>query len=322
MSCACEDTACVAATLPGPCVHEPTDANSVRVFGFAECVQASPALARSLLLLSRAAGGAPVCTGGDSFHVAVTSERMRFTALSQPTQTTGVYHVNLSASAIISGRHRLELVISLVETQQRGRARGPTDDPWSLAQWLHVSRCAWQRVPLEQPVIDIVNPDAHSAEPRCGASGSGGGGSGSGSTFEPLDMVYSALDADEGCERARLCTGDAAARLLNTSNEQRLRQRTRRGFRHVMLYYTCPSSDDASARRAHSHADDEPKFTLPRMCRHVMKPRGCALHLYDEHEVASCLHRLKVLNVGSDVAVNVQVPADCCSSLLFPSESI
>lgn len=128
---------------------------------------------------------------------------------------------------------------------------------WSLAWWMHSSRCSWQQV--SKLLAVVTNPEPTSPQPECGAAG-----------FDSASMAYAALDDSDSCERARLCTGNAAARLLNTSNEQRLRQRRRLGFAHVI------------------------------------KPHGCALRLLDEDDVARCLGRRKVLNVGSDVAVNLQ----------------
>ena len=58
--------------------------------------------------------------------------------------------------------------------------------------------------------------------------------------------------------------------LLNTSHTQRFRQRRRKGFQHVL------------------------------------KPLGCRPHLYTEAEVAACLRGQTILNMGSDVAVDLQ----------------
>jgi hypothetical protein len=72
------------------------------------------------------------------------------------------------------------------------------------------------------------------------------------------------------CDGGRACDGNAQDRLINTSNPERLQQRTRKGFRHAL------------------------------------KPLGCRMHLFDEAEISSCLGRRAVLNMGSDVAVNLQ----------------
>ena len=58
-------------------------------------------------------------------------------------------------------------------------------------------------------------------------------------------------------------------RLLNTSNENRYKQRERRGFKHVL------------------------------------KPYGCRLNLYDEHQFTQCLDGRSLLNMGTDIAVDL-----------------
>ena len=72
------------------------------------------------------------------------------------------------------------------------------------------------------------------------------------------------------CDGGALCDGNALAALLNTSNEQRYQQRARKGFGHVL------------------------------------KPLGCRLKLFEEADVVACLRGRQLLNVGSDVAVDVQ----------------
>ena len=72
------------------------------------------------------------------------------------------------------------------------------------------------------------------------------------------------------CDGGAACDGDAAVALLNTSSDARYHRRMAKGYQHVL------------------------------------KPLGCRLRLYEEADVARCLAGRKVLNMGSDVAVDLQ----------------
>jgi hypothetical protein len=160
----------------------------------------------------------------------------------------------------------VRVTISLVETWRRDviqNARGTEDErELDLAAWLRGSACAWEHVtkahPIDLPVQQMMPPSHRWVEPRCGAFPSA-----------PTASAYVTLLEPETCNRGAACEGDAAARLLNTSNVQRFRQREHKRYRHVL------------------------------------KPLGCRLHLLGEPEVTSCLRGRSLLNMGSDVIVNL-----------------
>ena len=83
-------------------------------------------------------------------------------------------------------------------------------------------------------------------------------------------MGYLTLEQPETCNNGHACDGDAYHHLLNTSNDNRYRVRERRGFRHVL------------------------------------KPIGCRMRLYDETAIAKCLRGRQLLNIGSDISVDLQ----------------
>ena len=255
-TCACGDARCVAAAEPAaPCESAPTDASASVVRGL-RC-------STGFFVLSRAASGARVCAGSvDHFHASVVGERLRFASLSQHV-VENVHWVNMSSLAALPGfGGKYRLTISLVETYDRPLSAPPAD--WDLPVWLRHSRCLWRRVGVSDVSVgegsSSSSRSALSAEPVCSGGASAG--------FDGRAMGYATLDADDGCDGH--CVGDAAGRILNTSNAQRLEQRMRKGFHHVL------------------------------------KPLGCRLRLYDEHELSRCLGGRSVLNVGSDVAVDVQ----------------
>ena len=87
---------------------------------------------------------------------------------------------------------------------------------------------------------------------------------------DSLAMGYVSLGASPStCDDGKVCWGDGQARLVNTSSRTRLTQRKDKTFDHVL------------------------------------KPVGCVLRLYDEHEFSRCLSGRRVLNAGSPIAVNL-----------------
>ena len=276
MSCACGPTAVAAACYAklhpiAGCRHEATDAVRVQVLGL-HCAGSTLPAERGFVLASLTAGGSAACTGGDSYHAhasessVLLSDAAHFASLSTPmaTEHPHLYWVSLAATAAVPGRRSYDLTISLVETQQRelqlAEGRGPL--VWStqldespLDDFLRDRRCVWQRLPV--PVV--VRVEASSAdpasEPQCHEV----------TGLSP--MAYISLGA-EGCGGG-LCLGDARARILNTSNRQRLALRTSKSFAHLL------------------------------------KPVGCRYRWYDETALTTCLAGRAVLNMGSSLATDV-----------------
>ena len=278
MSCACGPTAAVAACFAelhpiAGCRHEATDPTRVQVLGL-HCVDATLPAERGFALASLTAGGSAACTGGDSYHAwaqasdsgVLLSDVAHFASLSAPMATAHphLYWVSLAATAAVPGRRSYDLTISLVETQQRelqlAEGRGPL--VWStkldespLDDFLRDRRCVWQRVPV--PVVVRVEASGAdpASEPQCHEV----------TGLSP--MAFVSLGA-EGCGSG-LCLGDARARILNTSNRQRLALRTSKGFAHLL------------------------------------KPAGCRYRLYDETALTTCLAGRAVLNMGSSLSTDI-----------------
>ena len=103
------------------CVHEPTRAARSVVTGLS-CMNATNVAARGFFVISLAASGSPVCSGGDQYHTWVETkqsiESVHFAALSQPASIAmpNVYWVNTSATAALPGERSYKLAVSLVET--------------------------------------------------------------------------------------------------------------------------------------------------------------------------------------------------------------
>ena len=257
--CACGDTPCIVAKHAKlPCARVPADAPSVSVIGL-RCLAAGAM--RGLYLQARASSTERACSGGDRFHVSVVGDRLRFAALSQAASRDdpSLHWVNLSALAIVTGRHTYSVTVSLTETDTSFDA----DADWSLSAWLRHSRCSWRRVGTADVEVVVARRAGASASPaQCGAPGS----------YDASATGYVRLDDAGTCGHGpeALCTGGPPSeRLINTSNPQRLQQRTGRGYRHIL------------------------------------KPLGCRLHLFGEEEVARCLAGRAVLNMGSDVAIDI-----------------
>ena len=287
MSCACGPTAAAAACFAklhpiAGCRHEATDPTTVQVLGL-HCGDSTLPAERGFVLASLTTGGSAACTGGDSYHAwaqasmiaaeppavrdLMPSDAAHFASLSTPmaAKYPHLYWVSLAATAAVPGRRSYDLTISLVETQQRelqlAEGRGPL--VWStqldespLDDFLRDRRCVWQRVPVPVVVrVEASGTEPSGSEPQCHEV----------TGLSP--MAYVSLGA-EGCGGG-LCLGDARARILNTSNTQRLALRTSKGFAHVL------------------------------------KPAGCRYRWYDETALTSCLAGRAVLNMGSSLATDV-----------------
>lgn len=85
-----------------------------------------------------------------------------------------------------------------------------------------------------------------------------------------VGMGYVSLREPSTCDGGSLCIGNAFSRLLNTSTDQRYHQRAKKGFSHVL------------------------------------KPLGCRMRLFEEADVTRCLAGKRVINMGSDIAVDIQ----------------
>ena len=251
-----------------PCVHEVTDAARSVLTGLA-CMN-GPVRTRGFFVASLSAAGSPVCTGGDRFHAWAASPTSHFAMLSQPVSPTmpNVYWFNASATAVLPGSRTYLLTVSLVESMRR-TTPGPgvvdaeaerARQAWSLEHWARWSECVWRVVGAAETPVLVHTAGPASQEPECGALPAASG------------MAYVALQGEPascGAEGA-LCVGDAATRLINSSNGQRLRQRSAKGFNHIL------------------------------------KPVGCRFRLRDEADVQQCLRGRRLLNIGSAVAVDLQ----------------
>ena len=208
-------------------------------------------------MVSRAASGEAVCTGGDSYRAMVASgSLMHFVALSQPVaDAPGVYWMNTSVSARLPGQHTFTVSLTLVETVRRGLQPAAKE---ALGDWLRVRQCLWQPVPLSTVSVQVSSPPPTRPLPRCRA------------VPPASELAYVAVDAGGADSCAGWCTGDATARVLNTSNERRYAARQRQGFRHVLT------------------------------------ASGCTLHWHGEAEVAACLGGRTLLHAGSAAAVDLQ----------------
>ena len=142
---------------------------------------------RGFFVISLAASGSPVCTGGDSFHTWLSHEATHFAALSQPVGTAlpSIYWFNATATAALRGARRYSLTVSLVETVRRvppslsasaaaaeaERARGT----WRLDEWLRRSECVWRTVGVAGTAVLVpaaensVSGRGGATEPVCGA---------------------------------------------------------------------------------------------------------------------------------------------------------
>ena len=228
---------CFLRERPQPaCVYEASSAAEALVLGVGSC-------ARGFFVLSRNAAGLPVCTGGDSYHLAATEEagRCRFSALSQSLDViahdAGVayaYFVPTNA-ALVAGKYTLRL--SLVSTQRRdhqhleGRgalswSRSGGEEP--LRHWLRDRRCSWSDVAQGSQTVSLAPPSFSPSRKRC-------------RSMPPLnELAYVRLDEPSvigGC--GRWCHGNATASLIDTSNEPRWQGRARRGFQHALAATNC-----------------------------------------------------------------------------------
>ena len=116
-----------------PCEHNVTHATSVEVLGL-QCVASRSSL-RGFFLVSQAASGAPVCTGGDTYRVwAIEARRqkVRFSTYANPVADVwpNLYFADVTgASAALAGQHTLHVSMALLETQNRSLQRAKTFDP-------------------------------------------------------------------------------------------------------------------------------------------------------------------------------------------------
>ena len=134
-SCPCGATpaaaACYAALETAACTHQPTDPGRVTIVG-QHCAAAGVVLGeRGVVLVSRAADGSPVCTGGDHYRAMAQARRdgappnkndaAHFASLSTPMAAAHphLYWLSTGGSAAIPAGQSLRLTLALVETQDR-----------------------------------------------------------------------------------------------------------------------------------------------------------------------------------------------------------
>lgn len=282
MACACPDGSTPLRTAlhcfvtnynayePHACAHRETSAAHVVTLAM-ECTNARASSSRGFFVLSKDSAGMPVCTGGDAYHASIieaTNGDWRFAALSQPIgdDAPAAYWINTSA-ARMPGRHVYTLALSLVETPLRALQHAEGKDSrgglrWSadgrespLSNWLRERRCVWERVPLQQSTISVIfnSPEAETA---C-------------KSMPPASTL--AYRRIRRCPpgSGRCTDNQTRRRILDTSNEQRLKKRLAQGFEHVLT-----SSE-------------------------------CRLRWFGEAALTRCLEGRSVLNVGSD-AVDLQ----------------
>ena len=220
---------------------------------------------------------APVCNGGDAFHLHATERRdhlIHFSALSQPISAAGPVHFfDTSSLGMLPGTHEFALTLTLVETSPwRGHEITAHNEAAlkrpTLLEWLTTRRCVGQRVPLSSSRVVSLNFDAASPipEPECTSL-----------PTAPGQYAYVKSESGEagagagGVESSSMwCIGNATRRLHDTANAVRRMARSRQGFRHVL------------------------------------KPMGCRLRLYGEQRLARCLRGRSVLLMGSTFSVDIR----------------
>ena len=248
------------------CVHEESSAGAALLVGM-RCMEAAEPASRGFFVVSRSAAGAAVCTGGDSYHAALETKdaQLHFTALSQPVgrAAPNAYWINASATGLLAGRRPYHLSLSLAETVRRGQqlAERRSGFEMSMRDWLRDRVCSWEAVPLPSGRVQVISaqPLPSRALRRCSA-------------VPPAhELAYASVPTSGADACGGWCTGDAAARIFNTSNEKRLASRLRQGFHHVPV---------TSA--------------------------GCRFHWHDEAELSRCLAGKQLLLVGSAVAIDLQ----------------
>lgn len=157
-----------------------------------------------------------------------------FAVLSQPI-APAVYWMNTSA-AMMPGTHFYSLELSLVDTPLRRKLleEGSTGLHWSVDgmespvhDWLHFRRCSWARVtlPAEQQLVRITAAEQAASSP-CTA------------------MPRASSLAYRRIARCPLGNGSCSdhqtrRRIVDTSNEQRVKKRQAQGFDHVLTSSEC-----------------------------------------------------------------------------------
>ena len=280
MPCACPDAATTVLNAlrcfwqdVAPCAHRETSASRVIVRGL-ECTSSRNVGMRGFFVISADDAGMPVCTHGDAFHlwVAEANGDWQFSVLSQSLalDAPAVYWMNTSA-ARMPGVHEYSLTLSLVETPLRAlqQAEGKTTGGLSwfsngtespLQDMLRYRRCVWQQVPLQAPIIRVQHSTITNT-PSVACS----------SMPSTSSFAYRRIGRCAVSSNPRDCPDNhTRRRILDTSNEQRLRKRMAQGFGHVLT-----SSE-------------------------------CRLRWFGEAALQRCLAGRSVLNVGGADAVDVQ----------------
>lgn len=248
------------------CVHEESAASAALLVGL-HCMEAAAPASRGFFVVSRTAAGAVVCTGGDSYHATLETDhgQLHLMALSQPVGSAAPsgYWINASATGLLAGPHSYRVALSLAETVRRGQqlAERRSGLDMSMRDWIRDRVCSWEAVPLPKSRLQVVSaqPPPSRALHRCSAV----------PPAHELAYASVATSGEDAC--GGWCTGDATARIFNTSNERRFASRLRQGFHHVPV---------TSA--------------------------GCRFHWHDETELSRCLAGRKMLLVGSAAAIDLQ----------------
>lgn len=203
------------------------------------------------------------------FHAFIVHRKLRFASLSQPTAVAAVYWMNASQLALLPptpSGGTSPIEVTISLTETSHRAILRDQTPTPLETFELID---WMRgrICSWEPVTKAYQLVVSVRPPPSARLEPWCGAL----PASPSSLAYVALDHPESCNQGAACDGDALRHILNTSNEQRHAQRIQ------------------SKRFAH-----------------MLKPIGCRLRLFDEPDVTRCLAGRRLLNMGSDVAVDIQ----------------
>lgn len=270
-----------------PCEHNVTSASHVMVFG-AHCIGA-PSGRGGFFVQSRTASGNIPCSGGDIYRAYVHEQSRHshdigqslFSTFSSEVvssnleagqRSTGpLYFIDTDAGTRLPGNHSYTIRLILQETQQRSRL---VDENAQLLFWSATDGSSPTRDWLRyRACVDELVPLPEEARALSVVS-----------PMPPEDepqcgrlapstpTALVALGVNDSC--AWRCSGDAHTRLVSRiptwSNPRELPDRVKIGYRHVV------------------------------------KPTGCRLHLYERDNLTACLRGQSILNIGGSAANGLQ----------------
>jgi hypothetical protein len=253
---------------PRGCVHNVTNAASTEALGLV-CITS---VSGGFFLVARSAEGSEVCTGGDAFRAWVNeahslrSRHSTFASAVDSERAPALYWVDTSGGTVLSGRNQYRVSVVLLDSQHRSLQHVEGQPP---LRWVEAPARDWlrYRVCVSHGFVPLGD--------RMASRGDDGGievdADGPPTTHaEPQCAALSsrtstalvALEASAGGYACapHVCTGDADKAVVNTFRGPKDVPRSKQRFRHVL------------------------------------KPRGCRYHWYDENELARCLRGRAVLN--------------------------